>query len=286
MIIETPDETNPDVVRTTWKFPNDEQEYSTMWDVCANPFCGCSGMTFGIGLGQGTEAVASFKFDVVEKRVTETGSDGSGGILSGRLGSELSPEDKDILVRIFRSGKIECEEECDLEKIDPPEFPAAKIESESLMIDYKSVFPWAEEHWFSTSDATYHVIDQYCLNSTCNCQNSSLDFVGIRDGVPFNDGDPTLVTYNCASGKWEAAETGKKAHTPPVLMRELSGKYPDFRNVLRKRRAKLKLLYKRYREKIGLEAIPADTAHIKQAAGRNDPCPCGSGKKFKKCCGS
>jgi uncharacterized protein YecA (UPF0149 family) len=21
-------------------------------------------------------------------------------------------------------------------------------------------------------------------------------------------------------------------------------------------------------------------------AGRNDPCPCGSGKKFKKCCGS
>ncbi|MBQ7721705.1 MAG: SEC-C domain-containing protein, partial [Kiritimatiellae bacterium] len=20
--------------------------------------------------------------------------------------------------------------------------------------------------------------------------------------------------------------------------------------------------------------------------GRNDPCPCGSGKKFKKCCGS
>lgn len=23
-----------------------------------------------------------------------------------------------------------------------------------------------------------------------------------------------------------------------------------------------------------------------QAAGRNDPCPCGSGKKFKKCCGA
>ncbi|MBO0798476.1 MAG: SEC-C domain-containing protein [Blastocatellia bacterium] len=23
----------------------------------------------------------------------------------------------------------------------------------------------------------------------------------------------------------------------------------------------------------------------KQKIGRNDPCPCGSGKKFKKCCG-
>jgi uncharacterized protein YecA (UPF0149 family) len=23
-----------------------------------------------------------------------------------------------------------------------------------------------------------------------------------------------------------------------------------------------------------------------KAVGRNDPCPCGSGKKFKKCCGA
>ena len=23
-----------------------------------------------------------------------------------------------------------------------------------------------------------------------------------------------------------------------------------------------------------------------KTAGRNDPCPCGSGKKFKKCCGA
>ena len=24
---------------------------------------------------------------------------------------------------------------------------------------------------------------------------------------------------------------------------------------------------------------------VKQKVGRNDPCPCGSGKKYKKCCG-
>jgi len=24
----------------------------------------------------------------------------------------------------------------------------------------------------------------------------------------------------------------------------------------------------------------------KKTAGRNDPCPCGSGKKYKKCCGA
>jgi len=25
--------------------------------------------------------------------------------------------------------------------------------------------------------------------------------------------------------------------------------------------------------------------HIKEKVGRNDPCPCGSGKKYKNCCG-
>jgi len=25
--------------------------------------------------------------------------------------------------------------------------------------------------------------------------------------------------------------------------------------------------------------------NVKKKIGRNDPCPCGSGKKYKKCCG-
>ena len=31
---------------------------------------------------------------------------------------------------------------------------------------------------------------------------------------------------------------------------------------------------------------PSDTPHVNplRNVGRNDPCPCGSGKKFKKCC--
>jgi SEC-C motif-containing protein len=31
--------------------------------------------------------------------------------------------------------------------------------------------------------------------------------------------------------------------------------------------------------------IKPETVRKEQATGRNDPCPCGSGKKFKKCCG-
>lgn len=30
---------------------------------------------------------------------------------------------------------------------------------------------------------------------------------------------------------------------------------------------------------------PVKTAIAEKKSGRNDPCPCGSGKKYKKCCG-
>ena len=30
--------------------------------------------------------------------------------------------------------------------------------------------------------------------------------------------------------------------------------------------------------------VPIEQAKSEHSVGRNDPCPCGSGKKYKKCC--
>lgn len=30
---------------------------------------------------------------------------------------------------------------------------------------------------------------------------------------------------------------------------------------------------------------PVDQAKRERSVGRNDPCPCGSGRKYKRCCG-
>ena len=40
-------------------------------------------------------------------------------------------------------------------------------------------------------------------------------------------------------------------------------------------------IYRFWLAKRGVETIRNDTPHV----GRNDPCPCGSGRKFKQCCG-
>jgi SEC-C motif-containing protein len=34
------------------------------------------------------------------------------------------------------------------------------------------------------------------------------------------------------------------------------------------------------------EVVPTTVVRSGEKVGRNDPCPCGSGKKYKKCCGS
>lgn len=37
-------------------------------------------------------------------------------------------------------------------------------------------------------------------------------------------------------------------------------------------------------EQILANTPPVDPIHTDAKPGRNDPCPCGSGKKYKKCC--
>ena len=61
----------------------------------------------------------------------------------------------------------------------------------------------------------------------------------------------------------------------------------------RKSRKKLDDLGEKTRSKDDLDAerkLLKETEKVKPirsdtTTGRNDPCPCGSGKKFKKCCG-
>ncbi|WP_246628562.1 SEC-C metal-binding domain-containing protein [Methylomagnum ishizawai] len=60
----------------------------------------------------------------------------------------------------------------------------------------------------------------------------------------------------------------------------LESKYPNIYQELKQRQQRLKLLYSNF-----LKAHPIRQVSIDKKVGRNDPCPCGSGKKFKKCCG-
>jgi uncharacterized protein YchJ len=90
--------------------------------------------------------------------------------------------------------------------------------------------------------------------------------------------------------------------TKEQLVESLKMEFPgvDFRQMSSEQSSKLAATFIRsclkrgaaeniqYRDAGNLERKPS-TSHSQdpvQVVGRNDPCPCGSGKKFKRCCGS
>jgi len=43
--------------------------------------------------------------------------------------------------------------------------------------------------------------------------------------------------------------------------------------------------YRRHRQKTGTKPMATACAPVPTVVSRNDPCRCGSGRQFKKCCG-
>jgi preprotein translocase subunit SecA len=86
---------------------------------------------------------------------------------------------------------------------------------------------------------------------------------GGEEGPEDDNGEPVAV----------AAEPSREAQNAVI----------DFtRNIHRKKEKELEQL----QFAGGESSLVQQPVLSKQKAGRNDPCPCGSGKKYKKCCGS
>jgi len=66
-----------------------------------------------------------------------------------------------------------------------------------------------------------------------------------------------------------------------TLRKAVEERYPEIYRKLKTRHHKLKTLYTICKKGNGFSPQLVS----KKEVGRNDPCPCGSGKKYKKCCG-
>ena len=64
--------------------------------------------------------------------------------------------------------------------------------------------------------------------------------------------------------------------------------HPSLAEDVERRHNQLKLLYARalLKAEKNRPAPVATPVKAEPKVGRNEPCPCGSGKKYKKCCGS
>ena len=149
-------------------------------------------------------------------------------------------------------------------------------------VSYDEVFNAVESITFRDEEnKLIYVDDQYCMNPKCQCDEVFLTFVEFNEEANKAKNELTL-RYSLNNGKYEFEF---KSCTEERLKEILKG----FKEEEKQIREKLKKRVKAMKE-VGGEIIresraekPKETDEVK--VGRNDMCPCGSGKKYKKCCG-
>ena len=146
------------------------------------------------------------------------------------------------------------------------------------MVFYNEIFPYAGDITFQDGNIEYLVDDQYCLNPKCSCKDVVLTIVPIIDGKSSTGRQTATVIYDYITKKWKVERDFPNINE---IMAELQKAIPDLSSIVKKRHRNLRLLYQNYRKKNNIET--GDVS--KRKIGRNEPCPCGSGKKYKMCCG-
>jgi tetratricopeptide (TPR) repeat protein len=104
--------------------------------------------------------------------------------------------------------------------------------------------------------------------------------------------DPLAVEAYCSLGEYEADKgnpSGAYEYFKKATERIHTGHYYRTKEVDQLKEAAV-LNLEHFEEIIGkgrqsISGAPSQGIVKREKVGRNDPCPCGSGKKYKKCCG-
>jgi hypothetical protein len=205
------------------------------------------------------------------------------------LSEEVSEEDWEKLYNLYYAFKV-----AGTETLEPSHIEAVfdeKLVEKSVLSSYNAVLPYGLLVQFTLDDLEYELDTYYCLRSGCRCTTADLVFMAERDGRELPGVEPPRLHYNYQTGQYTVEAPGKNfPHTPGELMDGLRAKLPDVSAFLENRHDKFRKMYKGYLKREGIKHGPQPLAIQPSEAGpkvgRNDPCPCRSGKKYKKCCGS
>ena len=130
------------------------------------------------------------------------------------------------------------------------------------------------ENWFFD--------DQYCSNPKCLCNVVVLTFYKIDDSKETQEGD-FAVRLNINNFKYEVEFNENEQNPISEIIKFLHNNQPEVFSILKRRYKEVKSASKAIIKKFSIKEKKEELPKIQ--VGRNDPCPCGSGKKYKKCCG-
>jgi hypothetical protein len=190
--------------------------------------------------------------------------------------SSMDEADFQLLWRFYFNYKNEKTEKAPIDSIEAV-FDYQQVENDGLMYAYKDVLPYGDHLFVSMKGKDCLIFDQYCLLPKCSCTDTTLTFFS-EEGTDKKGKELFSVALNYKKKQWGAVEGHAVSVDVESARSAIEEQIPDIYKRLLKRHKKLKGIYAHCKKK-----------HFSQQTqlpkvGRNDPCPCGSGKKYKKCC--
>jgi len=253
--------------------------------VCQNPACQCDHLTLKC-FAEMPEAslraplVVSLEMDLERQEITnlqELKADPAARNLAIAVAAESGEEEWIRLERIYWELKQYWTEHTDLEQVETS-FPPEALTG--AMVGYADIFPYARRLEFTHAEVPWLSDDQYCCNPKCRCQEAVLSFIRLSPRAGREPLRPTLsLSYRYREGRVRWVDPENLRGSEPDLLESLKNARPDLDALLAERQGLLRRLCGRT---VKRQTLPTPTPKI----GRNAPCPCGSGKKWKKCCGA
>ncbi len=161
-----------------------------------------------------------------------------------------------------------------------------KLILDGKMLAYSEVFGSRDIDKFSfeiDESEKWFFDDQYCSNPKCLCNEVVLTFFKI-DASKKTQEPEFAVRMNIKSFKYDVEYNKCGASKISDVIRYLHNNRPEVFAILKSRYTEMKNASREVIKRFGQELKKEEQSIGK--VGRNDPCPCGSGKKYKKCCGN
>ena len=191
--------------------------------------------------------------------------------------SSMDEADFQLLWKLYFRSKNKKTEKAPIDSIEAV-FDYQQVENEGLMYAYTDILPYGEYLSFSMKGKNCVIFDQYCLKQKCSCTDATLSFVTDDKASDKMGTELFTVAVNYRKKQWAVVEELAAPVEVAAVRSATEDQIPDIYNRLLKRHIKLKGIYAHCKKRHFNQQLKLPKV------GRNDPCPCGSGKKYKKCC--
>ncbi len=263
------------------------EQYECSFSSCANPVCTCGIVQlslFPLGLEDQNNLISPYKvnIDIINRKLDckeESKIPEDNLEFADLFISNMDDADFQFLWEDYFALKNKRTAEANIDSIEA-HFDYYEIEENGLMVTYNDVLPYGDQLFVKINDEKCIIFDQYCVLPKCSCSDTSITICPAGEFDKAGD-ELYSVTVDYRNRKWGMLEGRTKSVYTKTVRSAIEEKIPDIYEKLLSRHMKLKGIYSHCKKR----HFTQKQQHHPPEAGRNDPCPCGSGKKYKKCCG-